>query len=352
MKVIKCGVIGCGVIAPSHIESYQRLPGVKVARLCDIVKDKANALAERYGIAQVDTDYRKLLADPEIDCVSVCTDHASHAQIVCAALNSGKHVLCEKSLGISLQCLEAMETAHQQHPELIFTGIFQHRFEKSNRYIKQLIDSGAFGTITNLNLNVTTLRTDDYYRTDQWRGTWIEEGGSLLINQAIHFIDLINWLSGGVSELYACCDNITHQNSIETEDRAAVILKFRHGMLGTINATSSSVEPWRQTISISGTQGYIEMVNNEVTYYRFASPQLSEEVGRQLQQCQEEKTIAANKSYYGEAHPAQIRDFITAIREQRQPFISASSAASTVEVVLGCYQSQRTGRWIKMTKTV
>jgi UDP-N-acetyl-2-amino-2-deoxyglucuronate dehydrogenase len=352
MKKIKCGIIGCGVIAPSHIESYINLDNVEVTRVCDLISEKASAIAERYNIPQIDTDYHVMLNDPEIDCVSVCTDHGSHAEIVIEALNRGKHVICEKSLGISLQCLESMVAAHQKHPELAFGGIFQHRFEKTNRYIKSLIDDGSFGTLTNINLNVTTLRTDSYYNTDQWRGTWAEEGGSLLINQAIHFIDLVNWFSGGVSELYASCENMTHQETIETEDSAAIILKFRNGMLGTVTATSSSVEPWRQVVSISGTHGYVEILNNEVIYHRFAPSELHDEVARKLQECKEEKTIESNKDYYGEGHPAQIKDFISAIRENRQPFVAAASASSTVEIVLGCYKSSKTGKWVKLNKTV
>jgi predicted dehydrogenase len=352
MKKIKCGIIGCGVIAPSHIESYINLDNVEVTRVCDLVAEKATAIAERYNILQVDTDYQAMLNDAEIDCVSVCTDHGSHAEIVVEALKHGKHVLCEKSLGISHECLDAMAEAHQNHPELAFGGIFQHRFEKTNRYIKSLIDNGSFGTITNINLNVTTLRTDAYYNADDWRGTWAQEGGSLLINQAIHFIDLINWFSGGVSELYASCENMTHQATIETEDSAAIILKFRNGILGTVTATASSVEPWRQVIAISGTQGYVEMLNNEVIHHRFAPSELNDEVALQLQQCKDEKTIASNKDYYGEGHPAQIKDFIAAIREKRQPFVSGTSASSTVEIVLGCYRSSQTNKWVKLKRSV
>lgn len=352
MNKIKCGIIGCGVIAPSHIESYINLDNVEVTRVCDLVSEKASAIAKRYNIHQADTDYRLILNDPEIDCVSVCTDHGSHAEIVIAALNCGKHVLCEKALGVRPKCLDDIVAAHRQHPELACGGIFQHRFEKTNRYVKSLIEAGAFGTITNINLNVTTLRTDAYYNADQWRGTWAEEGGSLLINQAIHFIDLINWLSGGISELYAKCENMTHQASIETEDAAAIILKFRKGMLGTVTATSSSVEPWRQLISISGTHGYVEMLNNEVIYHRFEPSELNDEVSRKLQACHDEKTIASNKDYYGEGHPAQIKDFIKAIRENRQPFVSAESASSTVEIVLGCYESSKTGQWVTLNKIV
>lgn len=97
--MIKCGIIGCGVIAPTHIEGYRSLPEVEVIHLCDLIPERVNALGDKYGIARRSVDCKELLADPEVDAVSVCTDHASHAQIVCDALAAGKHVICEKALG-------------------------------------------------------------------------------------------------------------------------------------------------------------------------------------------------------------------------------------------------------------
>ena len=348
MNTIKCGIIGCGVIAPSHIESYQNLPGAEVSAVCDLVEKKAMSMAERYRIATTCTDYRKMLDNPEIEAVSVCTDHASHARIVVDALNAGKHVICEKALGISPRDLDAMAAAHRQHPELVFAGVFQHRFEKLNRYVKGLIDRGAFGTLSAMTLNSWLLRTNDYYRQDAWRGTWADEGGSLLINQAIHYIDLLNWFSGGVEALCAKCENLAHQGIIETEDAAAVTLKFRHGHVGVICATSSSVEEWRHVITISGSKGHLEMCNDEISYFKFQDKAMHDEVANHLQQCREEKLIESNKDYYGQGHPAQIKDFIDAIREKRQPYVSAELARQTVDIVLACYESSRTGKWVKL----
>ncbi len=349
MKTVKCGIIGCGVIAPSHIESYNKISGVEVVWACDIVLDKAEKVAAEYQIPRSTADYHDILNDPEIDCVSVCTDHGSHAAIVTESLDAGKHVICEKSLGVSMDSLMTMEVAHARNSNLVFTGIFQHRFELVTRLIKEFIDKGAFGTITTFSLNSSLLRTHEYYRQDKWRGTWSEEGGSLLINQAIHYIDLLNWLGGGVAELSARCENLTHQDVIETEDTAAAVLKFKRGFIGSLTATASSSETWRHTITISGTEGYLEFHNDEITYFKFSDEAVNNEFTDKLASCHEEKRINAGKEYYGEGHPAQIRDFVSAIREEREPFVSAESARSTVEIVLGCYESSRSGQWVKLT---
>ena len=134
--MIKCGIIGCGVIAPTHIEGYRSLPEVEVIHLCDLIPERVNALGDKYGITRRSVDYKELLADPEVDAVSVCTDHASHAQIVCDALAAGKHVICEKALGRVPEDLARMTKAAAAHPELTAAGIFQHRYEPANRRLK------------------------------------------------------------------------------------------------------------------------------------------------------------------------------------------------------------------------
>jgi predicted dehydrogenase len=347
MKTIKCGVIGCGVIAPSHIESFKFLDGVEVKWVCDLVIEKALKMAEQYGIPNTSTDYHEVLHDPEVDCIAVCTDHGSHAQIVVDALDHKKHVICEKSLGRTLECLKKMMVAHRRNPELAFGGIFQHRHEAVNKVLKQLIDENAFGTITTVNTNSNCIRTNEYYLADAWRGTWAQEGGSVLINQAIHYIDLINWLLGGIEELSARWANITHQGVIETEDSAAFAIKFKRGMLGAVTATASSAANWRHSFSISGTEGYLEYVNLKVTHLEFTDKSRQEEVEKRFAACEIDAALQSGKVYYGGGHPAQIKDFVQAIREKRQPFVTAESAAETVKVVLACYESSKTGQWVK-----
>ncbi|MHB9138191.1 MAG: Gfo/Idh/MocA family protein [Victivallaceae bacterium] len=347
MKTVKCGIIGCGVIAPSHIESFKFLENVEVKWACDLVPAKARKMAEQYGIPHTATDYLEVLNDPEVDCIAVCTDHGSHAQIAADAMDHKKHVICEKSLGRSHECLEKMLAAHKRNPKLAFGGVFQHRHEPVNQVLKELIDSGAFGTITTVSMNSNCLRTNEYYLADAWRGTWAHEGGAVLINQAIHYIDLINWLLGGIAEISARCENMTHQGIIETEDNAAFAIKFKRGMLGAVTASASSAANWRHSFSISGTEGYLEYLNLKVTYLEFNDKAKQQEIEQRFASCNIDPALQSGKVYYGGGHPAQIKDFVQAIREKRQPFITGESAAETVKVVLACYESSRTGKWVK-----
>jgi predicted dehydrogenase len=241
-----------------------------------------------------------------------------------------------------------MLEAHRRHPEPVFACVFQHRFDSVYRYIKRLIEEGALGTLLTAGVQVRCLRTDEYYQADRWRGTWAEEGGAVLINQAIHFIDSLVWIMGGVETLSGFYTNRTHAESMETEDTATAALTFRSGALGTIEATCSSHLGWENTLSFHGTEGALDVRQGESLKVAFADEALQERVTAELAACRDEKQVEAGKSYYGPSHPSQIRDFVESIREGRAPYVTPASASHTVEVVLGIYRSHREGRRVRL----
>ncbi len=351
---LRCGIIGCGVIAPTHVESLRQQEDVAVTWACDLVAEKSRGLAEKYGIPHVTRDYREVIAAEDIDCVHVCTDHASHVPITVAALKGRKHVLCEKALAASREGLDLMLATHAQCPGVVFSGVFQHRFDTIHQYLKELVEGGIFGTILTAGVQVRCFRSNEYYQADTWRGTWAEEGGAVLINQAIHFIDVLVWLMGGVAAVAGSFSNLTHKGAIETEDTAVAALRFKNGALGTLEATSSSNLDWEPTISIHGAAGSVELRHGQGLKVAFRDRSVrdagvQERVERELQQKSRERTIVqAGKSYYGPSHQTQIADFIAAVREKRLPFVTAVSAGHTVDVVLAVYQSARENRWLEL----
>ena len=350
-KQIKVGIIGCGVIAPCHIGSYLKLPGVRIVHLCDKVSGRAEKLAAEYGVAKVSQDYRDLLADPEVDALSICTDHASHSQIAVDALNAGKHVICEKSLASSKEKLDAMLDGARRHPELVFSGVFQHRFDLGYNYVRKIIAEGVFGTMLTANLNVLCLRTNEYYKADAWRGTWAEEGGAVLINQSIHFIDMIAWLMGGVDSVAACYSNRNHQGVIECEDTAAAAVVYKNGALGTISATSASPIEWEPTMSFNGTAGSMDLRNGELLRIDFKDKNLEERIRFGFRNIKEEgESLIKSKDYYGYGHPQQINNFIQAIRGEAALKVPVESAAHAPDIVLSIYESFNTGKRVKVTR--
>ena len=341
MKPIRVGIVGCGVIAPTHAACYRKHADVQLTWASDLDLDKARALARDFEIPQVTADVRQMLEAPDVDLVSICTDHASHAPITCAALAAGRHVLCEKALAHDTAGLDAMLQAGDAHPERVFAGIFQHRHEPLNQRLRDLIRGGALGTLLTAGMQMRCWRGADYYRGDAWRGTWSREGGAVLINQAIHYIDQLLWLTGGAESAVAMIGNLTHRNVIETEDTAAAVLKLRCGALGVIEATASSHLNWESNLSFHGDQGAIDIRDDKPLKVDFRDKAVEAAVKARLDEAIAPKGAEAGKTYYGTGHLAQIADFAEAVRDRRAPYVTAESAADTLGTVFDIYDSAR-----------
>jgi UDP-N-acetyl-2-amino-2-deoxyglucuronate dehydrogenase len=174
------------------------------------------------------------------------------------------------------------------------------------------------------------------------------EGGSVTINQAIHTIDSLLWLIGPVVQVTGAYANNELRDVIETEDTAVAVFRFKNGVLGTLETTASSNLGWENTLFIHGTEGAVELRDGKAQKVAFADNAITTQVREALMGCYDPALIQAGKRYYGKTHPAQIEDFILAIREKRKPFILPQSARHTVEVVLALYQSQRQSEWISL----
>ncbi len=347
-KDVTVGVIGCGAIAPTHLSSYAQLPDVRVKTLCDLVDGRARRLAEQFHIPGWTPHAEDLFADPEIDLIDVCTDHAGHTPLVIRALDAGKNVVCEKCLSADSEGIRAMLEAHKRHPELIFSGIFQHRHEPTNRLLKQLIEQGAFGRILNAAVYVTVFRPDSYYR-DNWHGTWEKEGGSVLITQAIHHLDILCYFLGEVEAVSAAFANLAHPGVIKTEDTMAILLRFRSGALATLTTTSGSAsEPYRSGFILTGTAGYVEYPDFRPAYLRFSDPELRKKAEAAFSKCVLTEAPDSRKGHYGGGHPAQLKDVTEAVREHRTPYVSGEEASKTAFLVMKCYESARSGQWVRV----
>jgi UDP-N-acetyl-2-amino-2-deoxyglucuronate dehydrogenase len=341
---LRIGILGCGVIAPAHIDSYRLIDSVQVVAVCDVNQQRIDQLKERYPdlLFATYTDYRALLADPAIDAVSVCTDHASHEAIVLAALAAGKHLICEKPLTTTVDSVQRMVRAANASP-LVVAGVFQHRFDPVFRALRAAIDGQHFGRPLLLTVRHRCLRTADYYTSDAWRGTWAGEGGSLLINQSIHYVDIAQWLMGGVRSVQAQIANLGHSGVIETEDTATLAIEYANGALGTLVATTASHHGWQSIVELTGTDGSVAIVDGAVAECSHRDPQVAEAVRARLTEIPAVDGVAGAKIYYGTSHPAQLADFVAAIRERRPPFVSLADAAPAVNLVLAAYASARSG---------
>ncbi|MFP4521817.1 MAG: Gfo/Idh/MocA family protein [Fibrobacterota bacterium] len=342
---LRCGIVGCGVIAPSHAESYLVSSDVEFAWVCDSEKEKAVRLCADYAALNICTDYKEMLQDEKLDCVSICTDHASHAHIASEFLSRGIDVLCEKPFAVSRSEISLMKRAAKQGNSIL-SGVLQHRFDRDFILIKKLIADGCLGKILNASLDMRFSRPQSYYLRDEWRGKWKTEGGSALINQAIHFIDILDWISGGIDSLCAVIDNLSHGSQIETEDTASAVLSFKNGATGSVNVTSSSHLQWEPRISIAGTSGTAFLGEKGIISLRPDNESLADSP---VPEKHKDVNLKSAKDYYGSGHAAQISDFLGSVRTRRTPFVSAEDAGRAAEIIFTFYESSRDRGWKKVT---
>lgn len=234
---IKFALVGCGRIAQRHAEHINK-QGILVA-VCDVVKEKADALAEQYE-AKAYYDIDTLLAnEKDIDVVSICSPNGLHAQHSIKALKAGFHALCEKPMAINVHdCGEMIKAAEQSNKRLF--AIKQNRFNPPVAAVKQAIDEGRFGKIYSVQLSCFWNRNDDYY-ANSWKGTKDLDGGTLY-TQFSHFVDLLYWMIGDIKNVQAYIGNYAHNDTIEFEDTGAIIAEFYNGAIGTINYTVNSYQ--------------------------------------------------------------------------------------------------------------
>lgn len=339
----RVAVIGCGVIGPLHLKCYAALPNVEVAAVCDLREERARSAAEQFAAGRWTVNPAEVFADPGIDAVSICTDHASHASLACAALAAGKHVLCEKSLARVPADLRRMLAAAAARPELVAAGVFQHRFEPVPNVVRDIIAAGGLGRLLLACGTLLCHRSNEYYEGDAWRGTIRGEGGSALINQAIHYFDLLLWMSGGATAVSAFQANLGHEGVIETEDTISVAVRFANGATGAFSTSNAAAQNWSSSLRFVGTKGSVELRDDRLFAVDFpgdpkAAASVEARVGRAVAAA--EKTVShKGKEYYGVGHMAQIEDFVRAIRTGTRPKVTFADAAETDALVFEAYRS-------------
>jgi predicted dehydrogenase len=289
-----------------------------------------------------------MLADPRLDIVTIATPSGAHMAPAVAAAWWGKHVIVEKPLEIKLKKCDRIIGACEKAGVKLAT-IFPSRFHDSSRKLKKAIDAGRFGRLTVGDAYVKWHRTQAYYDSGAWRGTWALDGGGALMNQAIHSVDLLTWLMGPVVEIQANTACLAHKR-IEVEDVAVATLKFANGALGVIEATTAAYPGYLKRIEIHGAEGTAVLEEEDLKTWDFAKSKREDKAI--LEQMQKRKSTGGGASdpaaigYHG--HAMQFRDFVEAIRKDRAPAIDGREGRRSVEIVLGIYKAAETGKRVEL----
>ncbi len=340
------GIVGCGMIAEFHTRAIAEIAGARV--VAAFSRNPANGqkivdLAAPQGPCALHDDYDAFLAHPGLDVVCICTPSGAHLDPAVAAARAGKHVVVEKPLEITLPRCDAIIAACDAAGVRLCT-IFPSRFSPANVALKQAIDGGRFGRLTLGDTHVKWWRTQQYYDSGGWRGTWALDGGGALMNQAIHNVDLLAWLMGDVESVSALTATLAHER-IEVEDTAVACLRFRNGALGVIEAATSAFPGLLKRTEIHGDRGSARVEQDDITLWEFQEPAPGDDAVRAaLAGGTGSKAGASDPRGIGHAgHRDQLRDFLESIDAGRPAAVDGREGRRSVEVIRAIYRSARTG---------
>lgn len=340
-------VVGCGMIADFHAKAIAEIAD---ARLVACFSHRPEG-AEKFAAAAGCKAYHRLedlLADPDVHVVNICTPSGAHMDPAVAAAKAGKHVVVEKPLEITLERCDAIINACNAAGVKLAT-IMPSRFSGANVALKAAIDGGRFGRLTLGDTYVKWWRTQQYYDSGGWRGTWALDGGGAYMNQAIHNVDLLYWLMGDVVEVVGMTDTLAHER-IEVEDTGVAVVRFANGALGTIAATTSAFPGLLKRTEIHGDHGSAIVEQDSIKLWQFAETHSNdEELLSKFGDASATQGGAADpKAISHLGHRLQLEDLIGAISTGRDPLVDGRQGRKSVEIILAIYESSWTGRRISL----
>jgi predicted dehydrogenase len=344
----KTALIGCGRISFKHIEALvKNADKMVLVAACDPVLGRAEEKVKEYQVhfdgaeVKIYADYKKILAESRPDIVTIATESGKHKDIAIDCLNAGCHVICEKPMALSTRDAEAMnKTAKKAGKKLAVC--FQNRFNAPVQKLRTALEAGRFGRVLHGMVQIRWNRNEAYYAEAPWRGTWAQDGGTLM-NQCTHGIDLLQWMLGE-DAIRVQAQTRRFLRPIEAEDFGAAIVEFKNGALGLIEG-SADIYPTNlnETLSVFGEKGSVViggLAVNKLETWRFADADVVSDM--------EEKVLnPAEKdppTVYGFGHGALFKDFVESIENNREPFVSGEKGKKALEIILGIYKSQKTGK--------
>ena len=347
---MKYAIIGCGRISTNHIKACLE-NNITINAVCDLIPENMESLLKKHnleGNTEIKryTDYKKMLKDIKPDLVAIATESGNHARIALDCIDSGCNLIIEKPIALSMtDADEIVKRGKEKNVKVC--ACHQNRFNISIQHIRHAIESGRFGKMSHGTIHVRWNRNEDYYTQAPWRGTWAQDGGALM-NQCIHGIDILRWMMGDeIEEVFAFTKNQFHPY-IEAEDLGVAVVKFKNGALGTIEGTTNVFpKNLEETLYLFGEKGTVKAGGkslNAIEHWQFADKQ---EVDSHL----EEGFYEEVTNVYGNGHTSVYADMVEAIRDDREPYITAEDGRRALELVLAVYKSSRTNHVVEIERT-
>ncbi len=344
---MKYALIGCGRISPNHIVA-SKTNGLEFVAICDINPQNMYDKIRKFELDPIHTyvDYKEMLAKEKPDLVAVCTESGKHAAIALDCIDAGCHVIIEKPIALSLRDADEIIRRGREKGVVVCAN-HQNRFNKSVQKIRDAVDKGRFGKMFYGTAHIRWCRDWEYYSRADWRGTWEQDGGALM-NQCIHNIDLLRWMMGDeVDTVIGMTDRLNH-DYIEAEDLGIALVKFKNGSYGIIEGTTDIYpKNLEETLFLFGQKGTVKAGGtsvNRIEEWRFADAlDDPEEVMRRFHE--------NPPNVYGFGHTPLYADVIDAIKNHRDPYVTAEDGRRALELVLAIYKSAAEGKPVKLPLT-
>ena len=338
-KNFRIALVGCGRISKNHFDAIEKIDGLELVAVCDSDPERAEQAAKERGVACY-TSYEKMLKEANADVITIATPSGLHTDQGVAAARAGKHVVMEKPMAISLTGADALVHACDKAGVQLFV-VKQNRLNPPIQLLKRAIDKNRFGRVYMASCTVHWARPQEYYDQAPWRGTWEFDGGAFM-NQASHYVDLIQWLMGPVESVMA--KTATLARRIETEDTGVALLKFRSGALGSIEVTMLAYpRNLEGSITILGEKGSVKIGGtavNKVEFWQFADYDDDDKAI--------ESVDTNPPNVYGLGHQGYYRNVLSVLRGEAKPDTDGRAGRKSLELILGIYESAKTNREVPL----
>lgn len=335
MSTLNVGIIGCGTIFPMHAESIKRIKGVKIAAVCDIKQSRATDKARSLG-CNAYSDYKEMFSSESLDAVHICTPHYLHAPMIIEAAKRGINVLTEKPMALNPYDAKR-EVAAAKKAGITFGVISQNRFNPSSILVKKRGSDGSLGKLKSARLVLSYCKPDSYYKKSDWKGRKDKEGGGVVIDQAIHFLDILRWLSPSPIEYVESKVARRFHSFINVEDSAEGVIKFKSGFYASfylINYYSYDDDP---EIEIDCEKARVNIVKDsaKISYFKGKAEKAEPKKNEYIDYG------GGVRDYWGYCHYNQIKDFYDSLRAGKKPAITGEDALKTQELVWAIYESSK-----------
>ncbi len=338
-RSFRVALVGCGRISNNHFDAFSRIDGLDLVSVCDIVESRAREVGDKWGVPAF-TSLERMLAEVPSDVLVIATPSGLHPQHGIIAARAGRHVVSEKPMAISLASADELVKACDEAGVHLFV-VKQNRLNSTVQLVKRALDKGRFGRLFMANATVRWARPQEYYDQAPWRGTWEFDGGAFM-NQASHYVDLMQWFMGPVESVMA--KTATMARRIEAEDSGAAVLKFRSGAIGVMEVTMLTFpKNYEGSITLLGEKGTVRIGGtavNRIEHWQFADYD------------DDDKLVdAANTnppSVYGFGHEPYFRNVLKVLRGEASPDTDGRAGRKSLELILGIYESAKTGREVPL----